>query len=38
VHDHSKCEGFKCNFCKGSGFNGNVNCFHCKGTGRLNSY
>ena len=39
VEDHSKCGmGHKCSFCNGSGFNGNFNCFHCKGSGRNSSY
>ncbi len=39
LEDHSKCEsGFRCSSCGGSGFNGNSNCFICKGTGRNSSY
>ena len=32
--------GYRCAFCKGTGFNGNTqyNCVHCKGTGRNCSY
>lgn len=28
----------RCTFCNGTGFKGNFNCFHCKGTGRNSSY
>lgn len=39
VEDHSKCgSGFRCTICNGSGFQGNVNCIHCKGSGRNSSY
>ncbi|NQX00030.1 hypothetical protein HQ447_05165 [bacterium] len=39
VEDHSKCEhGMRCPTCNGSGFQGNANCFICKGTGRNSSY
>lgn len=30
--------GVRCVFCGGSGFNGNFNCFACKGTGRSSEY
>jgi DnaJ-class molecular chaperone len=30
--------GFKCTFCNGTGFQGNVNCFPCKGSGRNSGY
>jgi hypothetical protein len=40
VEEHSKGEaGYRCHFCKGSGFgSNNRNCVHCKGTGRNSSY
>ena len=28
----------RCVFCGGTGFRGNYNCPHCKGTGRTSSY
>jgi DnaJ-class molecular chaperone len=28
----------RCIFCGGSGFNGNFNCPHCRGTGRNSEY
>ena len=30
--------GFRCTFCNGTGFQGNVNCFACKGSGRNAGY
>ena len=30
--------GFRCSVCNGTGFQGNWNCIHCKGTGRNSSY
>ena len=30
--------GTRCGACNGTGFQGNWNCFHCKGTGRTMSY
>ena len=30
--------GFKCTFCKGTGWNGDFNCSFCNGTGRNSSY
>jgi len=30
--------GMRCGHCKGTGFQGNVNCFACKGTGRNADY
>jgi len=38
LEDHTKCEGIRCSFCKGTGFNGNFLCFFCKGSGSNNSY
>lgn len=32
------CQGIRCIFCGGSGFNGNYNCYQCKGTGRIGEY
>lgn len=32
------CQGTRCIFCGGSGFNGNFNCGMCKGTGRIGEY
>lgn len=37
-HQHSVDSGFRCFFCRGSGFNGNFNCIHCNGTGRDATY
>lgn len=37
--DEIRCHlGMRCTFCNGTGFQGNFNCFHCKGTGRNNGY
>ena len=30
--------GFRCNFCKGTGLNGNFVCVFCQGRGHSNSY
>jgi len=30
--------GFKCTFCKGTGWQGDFTCFACKGSGRDNKY
>lgn len=39
VVEETKCEaGFKCFVCKGSGWNGQVKCIHCNGTGANSSY
>lgn len=40
IREHSKCEsGYKCYFCKGTGWgSNNMKCIHCKGTGANSSY
>lgn len=38
LEDSVTMEGFRCSFCKGTGFSGNYNCLHCNGTGRSASY
>ena len=39
VEDRTKCEnGMRCSTCHGTGFQGQYNCFMCKGTGRDSSY
>lgn len=32
------CYGYRCVHCNGTGFNGNFNCWACKGTGRIGEY
>ena len=42
AHNHKQEEGLtiqaRCQHCRGTGFQGNWNCFMCKGTGRNSSY
>ena len=39
IEEHSKCEaGYKCSFCKGTGWSGERKCIHCSGTGANSSY
>lgn len=38
IEDSSKCESFKCTHCNGTGWQGNVKCFFCKGSGANGSY